>query len=71
VRNIDAKEVTKTVTRLLIEANYYLPDDVLEALQIAQDTEESVAGKKVLSQLRMQISPPKSRWRFARIVVSR
>jgi fumarate hydratase subunit alpha len=51
VRNIDAKEVTKTVTRLLIEANYYLPDDVLEALQIAQDTEESVAGKKVLSQL--------------------
>jgi fumarate hydratase subunit alpha len=51
VRNIDAKEVTKTVTRLLIEANYYLPDDVLEALKIAQDTEESVAGKKVLSQL--------------------
>jgi len=51
VRNIDAKEVTKTVTRLLIEANYYLPDDVLKALQIAQDTEESVAGKKVLSQL--------------------
>ena len=51
MRNIDAKEVTKTVTRLLIEANYYLPDDVLKALQIAQDTEESVAGKKVLSQL--------------------
>jgi fumarate hydratase subunit alpha len=51
LRNIDAKEVTKTVTRLLIEANYYLPDDVLKALQIAQDTEESVAGKKVLSQL--------------------
>ena len=51
MRNIDAKEVTKTVTRLLIEANYYLPDDVLEALKIAQDTEESVVGKKVLSQL--------------------
>ena len=51
MRNIDTKEVTKTVTRLLIEANYYLPDDVLEALKIAQDTEESVAGKKVLSQL--------------------
>ena len=51
MRNIDAKEVTKTVTRLLIEANYYLPDDVLEALKIAQDTEEAVVGKKVLSQL--------------------
>jgi len=51
VRNIDAKEVTKTVTRLFIEANYYLPDDVIEALKIAQDTEESAVGKKVLSQL--------------------
>ena len=51
MRNIDAKEVTKTVTRLLIEANYYLPDDVIEALKIAQDTEESAVGKKVLSQL--------------------
>ena len=51
MRNIDAKEVTKTVTRLFIEANYYLPDDVIEALKIAQDTEESAVGKKVLSQL--------------------
>jgi len=51
VRDIDAKEVTNTVTRLFLEANYYLPDDVLEALKKAGDTEESPAGKEVLAQL--------------------
>ena len=51
MRDIDAKEVTKTVTRLFLEANYYLPDDVLEALKKAGDTEESPAGKEVLAQL--------------------
>ena len=51
VREIDAAEITKTVTRLFIEANYHLTDDVLEALQRAQDTEESPVGKEVLGQL--------------------
>jgi fumarate hydratase subunit alpha len=51
VRDIDAGEITKTVTRLFIEANYYLTDDVLTALQRARDTEESLVGKEVLAQL--------------------
>ena len=51
MRDIDAKEVTKTVTRLFIDANYYLADDVLAALKNAKDTEESPAGKEVLAQL--------------------
>jgi fumarate hydratase subunit alpha len=51
VRDIDAKEVTKTVTRLFLEANYYLPDDVLEALKKAGETEESPLEKEVLAQL--------------------
>ena len=51
MREIDAAEITKTVTRLFIEANYHLTDDVLEALQRAQDTEESPVGKEVLGQL--------------------
>jgi fumarate hydratase subunit alpha len=51
VRDIDAKEVTKTVTRLFLEANYYLTDDVLEALKKAGETEESPAGKEVLAQI--------------------
>ena len=51
MRDIDAGEITKTVTRLFIEANYYLTDDVLTALQRARDTEESLVGKEVLAQL--------------------
>ena len=51
MRDVDAAKVTKTVTRLFIEANYYLPDDVLQALKKAQNTEESPAGKEVLAQI--------------------
>lgn len=51
MRDIDVKEVTKTVTRLFLEANYSLTDDVLEALKKAQNAEESPAGKEVLTQI--------------------
>ena len=51
MRDIDASEVTKTVTRLFLEANYYLTDDVLESLQKASKTEESLVGKEVLAQI--------------------
>jgi fumarate hydratase subunit alpha len=51
LRDIDAKEVTKTVARLFLEANYYLADDVLDALKKAQNVEESPAGKEVLTQI--------------------
>jgi len=51
LRDIDAGEVTKTVTRLFLEANYYLTDDVLDALKTAEKTEESEAGKEVLRQI--------------------
>lgn len=51
MRDIDAKEVTKTVSRLFLEANYYLTDDVLDALKRVKETEESPVGKEVLAQL--------------------
>ena len=51
MRDIEAAEITITVSRLFLEANYHLTDDVREALQRAQDTEESPAGKEVLTQL--------------------
>ena len=51
LRDIDAGEVTKTVARLFLEANYYLTDDVLDALKTAQTIEESEAGKEVLRQI--------------------
>jgi fumarate hydratase subunit alpha len=51
LRDIDAKEVTKTVSSLFLEANFNLTDDVLDALKTAQKTEESAAGKEVLRQI--------------------
>ena len=51
MRDIDAKEITKTVSRLFLEANYCLTDDVLETLKKAKDTEESALGKEVLEQI--------------------
>jgi fumarate hydratase subunit alpha len=51
LRDIDAKKVTKTVTRLFLEANFNLTDDVLAALKTAENSEESEAGKEVLRQI--------------------
>ena len=51
MRDIDAKVVTTTVTRLFLEANYYLTDDVLDALKKAKKNEESPLGKEVLTQI--------------------
>ena len=51
MRNIDAKEVTETVSRLCQEANFFLPDDVLSALKQARQTEESPLGQQTLDQI--------------------
>jgi fumarate hydratase subunit alpha len=51
VRDIDAKEVTKTVARLFSEANFFLTDDVLAAIKKARDTEESTVAKEVLEKI--------------------
>lgn len=51
MREINAKEVTKTVARLFCEANFYLTDDVLDALKKAEKTEESQVAREVLGQI--------------------
>ncbi len=51
MREISGKEITETVARLCIEANYYLGDDVIKALRQARDTEVSPVGREVLDQL--------------------
>jgi fumarate hydratase subunit alpha len=51
VRNVDAREITETVSRLCREANIYLPEDVLDALNNACDAEESPVGQYALSQV--------------------
>jgi fumarate hydratase subunit alpha len=51
MREIQASQITETVARLAVEANHYLGDDVIAALQKARQIEESPAGQEVLDQL--------------------
>jgi fumarate hydratase subunit alpha len=51
VRDINAQEVTKAVSRLFQEANFFLGDDVLTALSQAREAEESPAGREVLDRI--------------------
>ncbi len=51
MREIEASTITSTVAELCQQANFVLGDDVLTALKQAQKTEESPAGRQILSQL--------------------
>ncbi len=51
MREIGAKEITGTVSRLFQEACYYLPEDVLNALKGAREAEESPVGREVLERI--------------------
>jgi len=51
VREINCQEITDTVARLCIEANYYLGEDVLDALRSAREKEVSPVGQAVLDQI--------------------
>ena len=51
MREIKAQEITKTVSRLFQEACHYLPEDVLNALKEAQETEASPVGREVLNRI--------------------
>ena len=48
MREIQTSEITETVARLCQEANYYLPEDVLDALKKARQDEESPRAQGVL-----------------------
>jgi fumarate hydratase subunit alpha len=48
MRNIDAKEVSQTVSRLFEEANFFLPEDVLTSLKKARESEESPVAREVI-----------------------
>ncbi len=47
MREIDAQQITKTVSRLFQEANFFLPEDVMTSLRWARETEESNGLKRV------------------------
>jgi fumarate hydratase subunit alpha len=51
MREIESREVTNTVARLLQEACYSLPEDVLVSLKQAREIEESPIGREVLDRI--------------------
>jgi fumarate hydratase subunit alpha len=51
VRDIDVSVLRDTVSRLLVEANYNIPADILDALRDAAVREESPIGRRTLEQL--------------------
>ena len=51
MREIEASLITRTVARLCREANYFLPDEMLQALRQAHKNEKSPLGRDVLGQL--------------------
>lgn len=51
VREIQTEEITKLVKEMCIEANHYLSEDMSKALKMAEKTEESELGQKILGQL--------------------
>ncbi|HAQ51207.1 MAG TPA: fumarate hydratase [Lachnospiraceae bacterium] len=51
MRIINTSEVTQIVSKMCIDANYYLSEDMKETFNKSMDREESELGKKIFSQL--------------------
>jgi fumarate hydratase subunit alpha len=51
MREVDVGEITSAVKNLSMETNYYLGDDVIEALRAAREKEESPLGKEIINQI--------------------
>ena len=51
MRDIKAQEITKTVSRLFQEANFFLASDVLASLKQAREAEESPVGREILDRI--------------------
>ena len=50
-RDIDVAVLRDTVAELIVEANYNIPGDILDALRRAAAREESPLGRRTLEQL--------------------
>lgn len=51
IREIDVASIREAVARLLVEANYVIPPDILDALRSAIESEPSPLGRQALEQL--------------------
>lgn len=48
MRTIEVGQITETIKEMCIEANHFLSDDMKDALDHAQQTEESSLGRQIL-----------------------
>jgi len=51
MREINVQKITEVIKRLCMETNYYLGDDVVEALKESLEIEESPTGKEIINQI--------------------
>ncbi|MDI6840017.1 MAG: fumarate hydratase [bacterium] len=51
MREVNVNKIVEVVSSLCMDANYNLPDDVLNALKIAREKEESPTGKAILDEI--------------------
>ena len=51
MREVDVREITQAVKKMCMDANYYLGEDVLNAIKRFEKTEESPLGKEILNQI--------------------
>lgn len=51
MRVIQAQVITEAIAKLCVDANYYLSDDIFNALQQGKEKEESALGREILGQL--------------------
>lgn len=51
MRVVKTEEITKNIKEMCIEANYFLSEDMVGALNTATQTEEAPLGKQILEQL--------------------
>lgn len=51
MRSIQVSEITEAVKKLCMEANYYLPEDLYEALKKGENQEVSPVGKEILKDI--------------------
>ena len=52
MREVDVKEITKSIKEMCIEANHYLSKDMKRVFNQAAEAEESPLGRQILDQLK-------------------
>jgi len=60
MREIKANKITEVVKKLCMDANVYLPDDVIRAIKQAKEREESQTGKDVFNMILQNIEISKN-----------